>query len=414
MLLARGNQVALAGRSGRGRLSNRSTLPPQAGVLEAEERPGGAESGSEDGKSEVLEEPRIDAQTGLALYRDLMLGREFETTTAMMYQRGKTFGFVHLYNGQEAVSTGCIAHLRQDDYVASTYRDHMHALSKGCDPRNVMAELFGRSNGICRGQGGSMHMFSREHNLLGGYAFVGEGIPCATGAAFQTAYRRRSMRDDSANQVTVCIFGDGATNNGAFFECLNMASLYRLPIIFVVENNLWAIGMYHHRASSPSLGDSSPQIWKKGPAFGMPGKLVDGMDVLAVREAALEATERARNDEGPTLLELETYRYRGHSIADPDELREREEKEFFKEKDPIPRLRSHLLNAGLATQEQLESIHSDILARMDDACDFAENSPFPEKSQLLENVFPDPKGFGIAEDGNYHYQQPGFMSGVDF
>lgn len=331
-----------------------------------------------------------------------------------MYLRGKTFGFVHLYNGQEAVSTGSLLHLTSEDYCASTYRDHVHALTKGCEPKHVMAELYGRKTGICRGQGGSMHMFSKEHNLLGGFAFVGEGIPVAMGSAFQTAYRRRSLFDEGANQVTVAIFGDGACNNGAFYECLNMAALYRLPIIFVVENNLWAIGMYHYRATSCSLGDDEPKIWKKGPAFGMPGRLVDGMDVLDVREAVMEATERARRDEGPTLLELETYRYRGHSIADPDELRPKEEKEFFKSIDPIPRLREHLLEHGLATEAELNSIHDDVMRRLDEAVEFADASPFPDKHQLLENVFPDPKGFGIRPDGRYQYEDPDFMAGINF
>lgn len=234
---------------------------------------------------------------------------------AQMYYRGKMFGFVHLYNGQEAVSTGFIKLLKKEDFVTSTYRDHVHALSKGVPARQVMSELFGKSTGCCRGQGGSMHMFSKEHGLLGGFAFIGEGIPVATGAAFTTKYKREVLKDENADAVSIAFFGDGTANNGQFFECLNMATLWKLPIIFVVENNLWAIGMSHYRSTS------DPEIWKKGPAFGMPGIHVDGMDVLKVREVAKEAIARARRGDGPTLIECETYRFRGHSLADPDELR---------------------------------------------------------------------------------------------
>jgi pyruvate dehydrogenase E1 component alpha subunit len=217
----------------------------------------------------------------------MVLGREFEEMCAQMYYRGKMFGFVHLYSGQEAVSTGVIRAMRLDDYICSTYRDHVHALSKGCSANEVMAELFGKATGLCRGQGGSMHMFSSKYNLLGGYAFIGEGIPVSLGAAFKIKYNREVLGDESANQVVASFFGDGTCNMGQFYECMNMATLYKLPIIFVVENNKWAIGMNHPRATAPSLGDTEPFIYKKGPAFGMPGVLVDGMDVLKVRSATL-------------------------------------------------------------------------------------------------------------------------------
>lgn len=329
-----------------------------------------------------------------------------------MYYRGKMFGFVHLYNGQEAVSTGVIKQLRKDDYVTSTYRDHVHAISKGCSPREVMAELFGKSTGLCRGQGGSMHMFSKEHGILGGFAFIGEGIPVATGAAFRTRYLREVMNDaDKYDQVSVAFFGDGTANNGAFYECLNMASLYKLPIIFVVENNLWAIGMNHWRATAPSMGDAKPHIYKKGEPFGMPGVLVDGMDVLKVREAAQVAIARARAGDGPTLIEAETYRFRGHSLADPDELRSKEEKDYFAAKDPIPALEKHLIANKMATPEDIAAVRKQVEALVDDAVAFADASPAPERSQLLENVFVDPKGFGIARDGRYHYEHDSFATG---
>jgi pyruvate dehydrogenase E1 component alpha subunit len=323
----------------------------------------------------------ITAAEGLVLYEDMVLGRTFEDKCAEMYYKGKMFGFVHLYNGQEAVSTGVIKLLRPDDYVCSTYRDHVHALSKGISPRAVMSELFGKSTGCSKGRGGSMHLFSAQHNFLGGFAFVAEGIPVAAGAAFQSKYRREVMGDSSADQVTACFFGDGATNNGQFYETLNMAALWKLPIVFVVENNRWAIGMEHVRATS----DTS--IYKKAPAFGMPGYEVDGMDVLAVRQYAQEAIERARAGAGPTLLECLTYRFRGHSLADPDELRTKAEKEAWLSRDPIKIFASKLTEHGLATNEQLKEIAGGMQKVVADAVEFALNAPEPSPDELYRFQF---------------------------
>jgi pyruvate dehydrogenase E1 component alpha subunit len=317
----------------------------------------------------------------MVLYEDMVLGRVFEDKCAEMYYRGKMFGFVHLYNGQEAVSTGVVKALRKDDYVSSTYRDHVHALSAGVPAREVMAELFGKATGCSKGRGGSMHLFSAEHNLLGGYAFVAEGIPVATGAAFQSKYRREALGDETADQVTVCFFGDGAANNGQFFECLNMAALWKLPILYVVENNKWAIGMAHERATS------QPEIYKKASVFDMPGVEVDGMDVLAVRSVAQEAIARARAGEGPTLIEALTYRFRGHSLADPDELRSKTEKEFWFSRDPIKRLAAYMIEQNLAAQEELKEIDRKIQAVIDDAVHFAQTSPEPDPSELYRFVF---------------------------
>lgn len=324
----------------------------------------------------------ITSAEGLLLYEDMMLGRLFEDKCAEMYYRGKMFGFVHLYNGQEAVSTGVIKALRVgEDFVSSTYRDHVHALSAGVPAREVMAELFGKATGCSKGRGGSMHMFSQEHNLLGGYAFVAEGIPVATGSAFQSKYRREALGDESADQVTVCFFGDGACNNGQFFECLNMAALWKLPVIYVVENNKWAIGMAHERATS------QPEIYKKASVFGMAGVEVDGMDVMAVRTVAQEAIARARAGEGPTLIEALTYRFRGHSLADPDELRSKEEKEFWLTRDPIKKLASYLTENNIATTEELKAIESKIQEVINDAVEFAQSSPEPDPSELHRYVF---------------------------
>jgi pyruvate dehydrogenase E1 component alpha subunit len=326
---------------------------------------------------------QLSREEGLALYEDMVLGRTFEDKCAEMYYRGKIFGFVHLYNGQEAVASGVIRGAMRPgiDYVCSTYRDHVHALSAGVPAREVMAELFGKATGCSKGRGGSMHMFSAEHRLLGGYAFVAEGIPVAAGAAFQSKYRREVLGDAAADQVTACFFGDGACNNGQFFETLNMAALWKLPILFVVENNKWAIGMAHERATS------DPHIYKKASVFNMVGVEVDGMDVLAVRQVAQAAVARARAGDGPTLIEALTYRFRGHSLADPDELRSKEEKEFWLSRDPIKRLSSYLLEQDLATSQDLKTIDQNVKQTVEAAVTFAEQSPEPSPGELRRYIF---------------------------
>ncbi|KPQ38392.1 MAG: pyruvate dehydrogenase (acetyl-transferring) E1 component subunit alpha [Phormidium sp.] len=324
----------------------------------------------------------ISREDGLRIYKDMVLGRLFEDKCAEMYYRGKMFGFVHLYNGQEAVSSGVVQAMNPgDDYVCSTYRDHVHALSAGVPAKEVMAELFGKATGCSKGRGGSMHMFSNEHKLLGGYAFVAEGIPVAMGAAFQVRYRKEVMKDPNANQVVACFFGDGASNNGQFFETLNMASLWKLPIIFVVENNKWAIGMAHERATS------QPEIYKKASVFNMAGVEVDGMDVVAVRAVAQEAVKRARAGEGPTLIEALTYRFRGHSLADPDELRSKEEKEIWFARDPINRFETFLTENNLVNSEELEEIKAQTQAHINEAVEFAQSSPEPDPSELRRFIF---------------------------
>nr|YP_010198626.1 pyruvate dehydrogenase E1 component alpha subunit [Gracilaria pacifica]UAD87042.1 pyruvate dehydrogenase E1 component alpha subunit [Gracilaria pacifica] len=333
--------------------------------------------------SSVFREYDINSQVILSLYKDMLLGRCFEDMCAQMYYRGKMFGFVHLYNGQEAVSTGIIQALQEDDYVCSTYRDHVHALSKGVPAKIVMAELFGKETGCSRGRGGSMHIFSAPHNFLGGFAFIGEGIPVAIGAAFQSIYRKQVLHDQQAMRVTVCFFGDGTSNNGQFFECLNMAVLWKLPVIFVVENNQWAIGMAHHRSTS------FPEIHKKAEAFGLPGIEVDGMNVLAVREIALEAINRARLGHGPTLIEALTYRFRGHSLADPDELRSINEKEAWLARDPIKRLKDYILDNSLFSDKQINDINLEVKMEVDQAVEFAISSPEPNIKDLKKYLFAD-------------------------
>ena len=330
------------------------------------------------------ERASVSREEGLMLYRDMTLGRRFEDKCAEMYYRGKMFGFVHLYNGQEAVSTGVIRAMRlQHDWFCSTYRDHVHALSCGVPAREVMSELFGKATGCSKGRGGSMHLFSRDHHLLGGYAFIGEGIPVALGAAFTSRYKRDALGQADSDAVTAAFFGDGTCNIGQFYECLNMAALWKLPILFVVENNRWAIGMDHNRATS------EPEIWRKAAGFGMVGEEVDGMDVLAVRAAAQRAIARARAGEGPTLLECLTYRFRGHSLADPDELREAAEKEFWAKRDPIKQLAGRLIEQGLAAAEELNEIDREIDAVVADCVEFALAAPEPDGSELTRYIWAD-------------------------
>lgn len=330
---------------------------------------------------EYKDSQKIDSETLKILYRDMVLGRNFEDLCAKMYYRGKMFGFVHLYNGQEAVSSGIIKALKHSDYVCSTYRDHVHALSKGVPAKEVMAELFGKETGCSKGRGGSMHIFSAQHNFLGGFAFIGEGIPVAVGAAFQSLYCKKVLKEAGDMKVSVAFFGDGTTNNGQFFESLNMAVLWKLPVIFVVENNQWAIGMAHHRSSSV------PEIYKKASAFGLPSVEVDGMDVLAVHNVAKEAVDRARSGEGPTLIEALTYRFRGHSLADPDELRSSQEKRFWIVRDPIQRLKKYILDNNLYSIDEIENLDQEVQQELDEAIDFAINSPEPNIQDLYKYLF---------------------------
>nr|YP_009393534.1 pyruvate dehydrogenase E1 component alpha subunit [Bostrychia simpliciuscula]ARW62096.1 pyruvate dehydrogenase E1 component alpha subunit [Bostrychia simpliciuscula] len=329
----------------------------------------------------IISNDNISTDLVLLLYEDMLLGRSFEDMCAQMYYRGKMFGFVHLYNGQEAVSTGVIKALNSEDYVCSTYRDHVHALSKGVPSKYVMAELFGKETGCSRGRGGSMHIFSAKHNFLGGFAFIGEGIPIAIGAAFQSIYKKQILKLGTLLSVTACFFGDGTTNNGQFFECLNMSVLWKLPVIFVVENNQWAIGMAHHRSTS------LPEIHKKAQAFGLPGEEVDGMNVLAVRNVAQKAINRARAGEGPTLIEALTYRFRGHSLADPDELRSRQEKNAWLARDPIKRLKQYIIHNNLSNLDDLHSIELQVKKNIDSSVDFAISSPEPKLQDLKSYLF---------------------------
>jgi pyruvate dehydrogenase E1 component alpha subunit len=319
-----------------------------------------------------------DRETNLELLRSMLLQRRFEERCAEAYALGKIGGFCHLYNGQEAVATGTLAVLRPDDYVITTYRDHGQALARGMSPRGIMAELFGRKDGVAAGKGGSMHLFDKELNFLGGHGIVGGHVPLATGVGFAIKYR-------GGDQVCVCFMGESVVNTGAFHEALNMASLWKLPVVYIIENNRYGMGTALERASS--IHD----IYERGASYDMPRDKVDGQDVFKVREAVGEAVERARKDQIPTLLEVRTYRFMGHSMSDAvsGTYRTKAELEEYMKRDPISVLRAHMEGAGQLTDDDVKKMDEEIKAIVQDAWDFADANPEPPLEALYEDVYVD-------------------------
>ena len=310
----------------------------------------------------------------LKFYREMLLIRRFEEKAGQLYGMGKIAGFCHLYIGQEAVVTGMQACLKDGDQVITGYRDHGHMLACGLDPNGVMAELTGRIGGLSRGKGGSMHMFSKEKNFYGGHGIVGAQVPLGTGLAFANKYRGN-------DHVSLAYFGDGASNQGQVYEAFNMASLWKLPVIYVIENNMYAMGTSVERAS-PEV-----ELFKRGISFEIEGEEVDGMDVLAVREAGQKAVAHARAGKGPYILEMKTYRYRGHSMSDPAKYRKREEVDDIRtHHDPIDGLKGQLIEQGHATEEDLRKIDNEIKAIVKEAADFSLESPEPDASELWTDV----------------------------
>ncbi|MBA2245315.1 MAG: pyruvate dehydrogenase (acetyl-transferring) E1 component subunit alpha [Gemmatimonadetes bacterium] len=307
---------------------------------------------------------------------DMLLGRRFEEKVAEAYALGKIGGFCHLYIGQEAVAIGAIHALRPDDYVMTAYREHVHALQAGVEPGPVMAELYGKATGCSKGKGGSMHMFSKEHNYLGGHGIVGGQVPLALGVAWAIKYRK----EDRVIQVYL---GEAAVNQGAFHESLNMAALWKLPMIIIVENNRFGMGTAWERASS--LYD----IAQKASAYAMPSAVADGMDVLDMYRVANEAVERARAGEGPTLIEARTYRFVGHSMSDPVHgvYRTKEDVEVEKEKDPIRSFADLLAEAEILSQEELEQMDEEVKRISEEAAEFSENSPDPDLDQIYTEIY---------------------------
>lgn len=310
----------------------------------------------------------------LAFYREMLLIRRFEEKAGQLYGMGKIAGFCHLYIGQEAVVTGMQACLKEGDQVITGYRDHGHMLACGMDPNGVMAELTGRIGGLSRGKGGSMHMFSKEKNFYGGHGIVGAQVPLGTGLAFANKYRGN-------DNVALAYFGDGAANQGQVYEAFNMASLWKLPVVYVIENNMYAMGTSVERHASET------ELYKRGISFEIEGEEVDGMDVLAVREAGEKAVKHARSGKGPYILEMKTYRYRGHSMSDPAKYRKREEVDDIRSHhDPIDGLKGQILELGHATEDDLKKIDNEIKAIVKEAADFSLESPEPDPSELWTDV----------------------------
>jgi pyruvate dehydrogenase E1 component alpha subunit len=319
--------------------------------------------------SEILPEERF-----LNLYRTMLLIRRFEETTLDLYMQGRIPSTLHLYIGQEAVASGVCANLRPDDYVLSTHRPHGHALAKGVAPRKIMAELFGKATGACAGKGGSMHVGDFKIGMPPAIAIVGGNVPIAAGIGLAT----KMMKTD---RVSVCFFGDGATNEGAWHEGVNAAAIWDLPVVFVCENNLYA-------ASTPfDLAFNIDDVAQRACAYGIPATVVDGNDVLEVFRATGEAVERARSGNGPTLIECKTYRLCGHSRSDPRTYRTREEEAEWEKRDPIPSFREWLLEHDEADEEEINQIERDVAHIIQDAVDYAEASPRPKPEDTYTDVF---------------------------
>ena len=309
----------------------------------------------------------------LELYRHMQLIRLFEEEASRQYMRGRIRGFLHLYIGEEAIAAGAISALMPQDYIFTHYRDHGHAIARGMDPKVIMAELFGKATGSSKGKGGSMHLIDVSRRFMGGYAIVGGHIPLAVGAAFGEKYK-------GTDSIVVCFLGDGALSEGEFSESINLAAIWKLPIIFLCENNLYGMG-------SP-VADvfAVKDIYRVTEPYGIPSRQADGMDVLAMREATDAAIDHVRGGNGPYFLEALTYRFRGHSVADPAEYRHKDEEAYWKGRDPIPSFRARLLADFDVAEKELDKLDSDVDATVQEAVDFAEASPLPEEASLYEDI----------------------------
>jgi pyruvate dehydrogenase E1 component alpha subunit len=341
---------------------NSPSLMPGAANRWTEQEPAGAA------------EPRLTPDDELTAYRRMLLIRRFEEKAGQLYGMGFIGGFCHLYIGQEAVVTGMLMALKEGDQVITAYRDHGHMLATGMDPKGVMAELAGRTHGYSKGKGGSMHMFSVAKNFYGGHGIVGTPAPLGTGIAFANKYRNK-------DHVCVTFFGEGAANQGQVYESFNMASLWKLPVVYVIENNQYALGTAVERGSA-----LAKELYHRGLAFGIPGEQIDGMDVAAVKAAGERALTYARSGNGPTILEILTYRYRGHSMSDPAKYRTREEVQDIRQRhDPIELVRKRLLDAG-RSEEELKEIDREVRARINEAAEFAQADPEPDPMELHTDV----------------------------
>ena len=310
-------------------------------------------------------------------YESMLLQRKFEEKAGQLYGQQKIRGFCHLYIGQEACSSGSVSALTKDDKWITAYRDHGFPLALGTEPKAIMAELYGKATGTTKGKGGSMHIFDKEHNFIGGHGIVGAQIPLGAGIAFAEKYNKSS-------NLCMCFFGDGAVRQGALHEAFNMAMTWKLPVIFVVENNGYAMGTSVNRTSNVT------DLYTIGEGYDMPSEPVDGMDVEAVHDAVSRAAERARRGDGPTFLEFKTYRYRGHSMSDPQKYRTKEEVEEYKKRDPIEMTKDRILTNGIATEEDLAAIDAKIKQIVEESVKFAEESPWPDPSEIFTDMYVEP------------------------
>ena len=316
----------------------------------------------------------MDSTLLLGLYRQIALCRRFEEAAAKAYSQGKVSGFLHLYIGQEAVAVGAISAAEPTDYIVATYREHAHYLARTGDARGAMAELYGKASGCSGGRGGSMHLFDAAHRMLGGWAIVGGHVPIAAGVAFASKYR-------DEKDVTLCFFGDGTANMGAFHEGLALAGLWKLPVVFICENNQYAMGTPLYR----TLAVEDVAVRARG--YPMKSEIVNGDDVLEMREAVGHAIRRARRESKPFFIEAKTYRFRGHSVADPGKYRSKEELQKWMERDPIRVLAERIQRLGIATEEQLHALDDEAKAQVQDAVEFAERSPEPDPATVGEYVY---------------------------
>jgi len=333
-----------------------------------------AKTNTKSGKASKKKE--FSKETYMEWYRSMALMRRFEEKAGQLYGQQKIRGFCHLYIGQEACAAGSVSALKEGDKYITAYRDHAHPLALGTHPNKIMAELFGKVTGISKGKGGSMHMFDKEVNFLGGHGIVGGQIPLGAGIGFAEKYK-------GTDNLCICYMGDGAVRQGAFHEALNLAMVYQLPVIFVIENNGYAMGTSVQRTSNVH------ELYELGESYDIPSAPVDGMNIEAIHNAVEEAAERARKGNGPTLLEFRTYRYKGHSMSDPAKYRTREEVQEYKERDPIEQVKKSILAKKFATEEELKKIDDEQKALVAESVKFSEESEFPPASDAYTHVYAD-------------------------
>ena len=324
--------------------------------------------------SKKSENKQFSKKELLAFYREMLLIRRFEEKAGQLYGMGLIAGFCHLYIGQEAIATGMRNSMQEGDKIITTYRDHGHMISIGSDPKAIMAELLGRKDGSSKGKGGSMHLFDLEKNFFGGHGIVGASVPIGAGLAFADKYKGN-------NNVTYCYFGDGAAHQGQVYESFNMAKLWNLPVLFIIENNHYAMGTSLQRSSSID------ELHKRGIGFNIPGVKINGMNLFDTLKEGQQCVDYVRQGNGPMILEMDTYRYRGHSMSDPATYRSKEELNKKKDNDPINSLRSHILDNKIASESEIKAIDNDIKSEIKEIVEFAQNSPEPDESELMTEIY---------------------------